>query len=268
MVKKIIANCSILLALSICLTGCLDYSYKGENQELYTVAVYNFLGCAGYGSNGEIPISSQIGIIDTDSYGRVLFYYHEGVAVEGCGYGISQKSQDGYVYFYDDDCIIPAHDNWNGMGEVTHADWFTQDEITEFKTRNDWNQPLNDAKCTRKPIVKEKPKSKLNLKEADFDKVAKAYFKEKGIPYSQRSVHSSDTFFIADDYGREMHVLRCYIRGVTANKLDYDLVIIFNSDGSCDVSKAVAEITDYLNYREFLKEFKQLSGWNTEYVAN
>lgn len=242
--------------------------YTGEHPELYTVAINNFLGSAGYGSNGEIPIQSEIGIIETDAYGRVLFYYHEGVAVEGCGYGISQKSQDGYVYFYEGDCVIPANDDWNGMGEVTHDDWFTQDEIEEFKTRNDWDQPLNDAKCIKKPIINEKQKSKLNLKEADFDKVAKAYFKEKGIPYSQRSVHLSDTFFVADDYGREMYVLHCYIRGVTASKLDYDLVIIFNPDGSCDTSKAVTEISDFSNYRDLLKEFKQRNGWDTEYVVN
>ena len=100
------------------------------------------------------------------------------------------------------------------------------------------------------------------MKKADFDKAAKAYFEEKGIPYSQKSVHSSDTFFIADDYGREMYVLHCYIRGVAASKLEYDLVIIFNPDGSCDASKAVAEITDFLNYRELIKDFKELNGWN------
>lgn len=241
--------------------------YTGENPELYTVAINNFLGSAGYGSNGEIPIQSKIGIIETDAYGRVLFYYHEGTIIEGCGYGILQKSQDGYAYFYEDDCVIPADDDWN-YREVTHEDWFTEDEIAAFKTRNDWNQPMNDSKCTKEQIVREKPKPKLNLKKGDFDEVAKAYFEEKGIPYSQRSVYSSDVFFIADDYGREMYVLHCYIRGVTANKLDYDLVIIFNPDGSCDTSKAVTEISDFLNYRELLKKFKQLNGWDTEYVVN
>ena len=65
-----------------------------------------------------------------------------------------------------------------------------------------------------------------------------------------------------------MYVLHCYIRGVTASKLEYDLVIVFNPDGSCDGGKAVAEITDYLNYREVLKEFKQQNGWDMPYAEN
>ena len=270
----IVAGAALVIILLLAAVAFLFYDvyfganeYNGENPELYTVAIHNFLGSEGCGSNGEIPVSSQLGIIETDSYGRVLFYYHEGVIKEGCGYGISQKTQDGYVYFYQDDCVIPADDDWN-YREVTHEDWFTEDEIAAFKTRNDWNQPLNESKCTREQIVKKKPKAKLKVKEADFDKVAKAYFDDKGIAYSQRSVYSSDVFFIADDYGREMYVLHCYIRDVTASELDYDLVIIFNPDGSCDTSKAVTEISDFLNYRELLKKFKQLNGWDTEYVVN
>lgn len=270
----VVLGAAIIIVLVLAALVLLFYNayivppeYTGENPELYTVAINNFLGSAGYGSNGEIPIQSKIGIIETDAYGRVLFYYHEGTIIAGCGYGILQKSQDGYAYFYEDDCVIPAANNWN-YREILHEEWFTQDEIGEFKARNDWNQPLNDSKCTREQIVKKKPKSKLKVREADFDKVAKAYFEDKGITYSQRSVHSSDAFFIADDYGREMYVLHCYIRDVTASKLDYDLVIIFNPDGSCDTSKAVTEISDFLNYRELLKKFKQLNGWDTEYVVN
>lgn len=270
----VVLGAAIIIVLVLAALVLLFYNvyivppeYTGENPELYTVAINSFLGSAGYGNNGEIPIQSEIGIIETDAYGRVLFYYHEGTIIEGCGYGILQKSQDGYAYFYEDDCVIPAVDDWN-YSEVTHEEWFTQEELAEFKTLNDWDQPLNDAKCTKKPIVNEKQKSKLNVKEADFDKVAKAYFKEKGISYSKRSVHSSDTFFVMDDYGREMYVLHCYIRGVTANKLDYDLVIILNPDGSCDTSKAVTEISDFSNYRDLLKEFKQRNGWDTEYVVN
>lgn len=265
MVKRIVKITAIFLMVFLCLTGCFSAEYKGENPELYTVAVYNFLGRSGYGSNGEIAFSSEAEILETDSYGRVLFYYHEGVIEYGCGYGILQKSLDGYVYFYEDDCVIPANDDWNGSGQVTHDEWFTQNQILNFKTRNDWEQPFNEEKCTKKLVVNEKPTSKLKPKKADFDRVAKEYYESNGIPYSTRSVHTSDEFFMADDYGREIHVLWSYIRGVSSDKVDYDLIILFNPDGSCDSSKAIAEITDFLNYREFIKEFKLRNGWNTEY---
>lgn len=242
--------------------------YNGENPELYTVAINNFLGSFGSGSNGEITISSKTGIIDTDSYGRVLFYYHEGIIAEGCGYGISQKSQDGYVYFYEDDCVIPAADDWN-YREVTHEEWFTQGEIAEFKVRNDWDQPLNEEKCTKKQIIKKKPESKLKLEKEDFVKAINAYFFEQnGKPYFIQHSRSLGDFFIADDYGREIYVLRGDVEIPTSAKTDVDVIILFNPDGSCDPEVAVAEIPDFLNYREFLKEFKQRNGWNTEYVSD
>ena len=172
----VLAGAALVIILLLAAVAFLFYDvyfganeYNGENPELYTVAIHNFLGSEGCGSNGEIPVSSQLGIIETDSYGRVLFYYHEGIIKEGCGYGISQKTQDGYVYFYQDDCVIPADDDWN-YREVTHEEWFTEDELAAFKARNDWNQPLNELKCTKEQIVKEKPEPKLNLEKADFDK--------------------------------------------------------------------------------------------------
>ena len=100
----VIAGAAVIGILILAAIAFLFYNvyidlpeYGGENPELYTVAIHNFLGSAGYGSNGEIPISSQTEVIGTDSYGRVLFCYHEGVIMEGCGYGILQKMQDGYA---------------------------------------------------------------------------------------------------------------------------------------------------------------------------
>ena len=270
----VVIGAAVIIVLVLAALALLFYDvyidppeYIGENPELYTVAINNFLGSAGCGSNGEIPVPSKTGIIETDSYGRILFYYHEGTIIEGCGYGILQKSQDGYAYFYEDDCVIPAVDDWN-YSEVTHEEWFTQDELAEFKARNDWDLPLNDTKCAREQIVKKKPKSKLKLEEADFDKVAKAYYKSQGIYYTEKSVYGYDEFFIADDYGREIYFLYSYIRGLPNMDAKYNLIIMFQPDGSCDTEKAVAVITDSLNHREVLKEFKQCNGWNTEYMAN
>lgn len=260
--RKYVILIVIVMLLSVCLVGC-SQKYKGENPDLYTVAISNFWGSSGYGNNGEIHISSDVGIIETDPYGRILFYYHEGVTLVGCGYGIMQKSQDGYVYFYDNDCVLPAIDDWDGSGKVTHDDWFTDDILTEFKVRNDWGLPINEEKCAKEKIVNEKPKEKLKLSEEVFSELVTAYLAEQGSACSTETLRVNEKFFIADDYGREMYYMDCYV----GNGISYYLAVIFNPDGSYDHSTAVLEIEDLTNYREALKEFKQQNGWNTEYTT-
>lgn len=238
--------------------------YSGDHPELYTVAINSFLGSAGYGSNGEIVFSAEAGVIETDDYGRVLFYYHEGINDEGCGYGILQMQQGGYAYFYEDESVICAANDWTGNGAYTHDEWFSQKEIDAFKALNDWNQPINEAKCVKRKIVDRKPESKLNLKEADFDKAAKEYFAENEILHTEKSVHGYDQYFVSDDYGREIHYLYCVVRGFS-NPHEYILALMFNPDGTCAGSAAVMTIDDPLHYHEALKEFKLRNGWNTEY---
>ena len=265
MTKKILLISFVLLLIISSLTGCYAFEYNGDNPELFTVAIYNFLGSVGYGSNGEIPIPAEAETIETDSFGRVLFYYHEGIGDEGCGYGILQKSEEGYAYYYEDDCILCADDEWLWSGDVTHDDWFSEEELAAFKTRNDWEQPINEKKCTKKLIVSKKPKEKLKLKEKDFDKAAKAYCKANGIGYTEDSVHRYDTFFMADDYGREMYLMYCYVSSFKGSTESFFLALIFNPDGSCTYDTAALRIEDLNDYTEAMKEFKQNNGWNTEY---
>lgn len=231
-----------------------------ENQDLYTVAIYNFLGSSGQGNNGEVPIASELGIVETDSHGRVLFYYHEGIGV--CGYGIMQKSQDGYAYFYADDCVIPAVDDWD-YREITHAEWFTQEELDSFKVRNDWNQPIDEEKCEKRQIVDVAPKSQLNLKNSDLDNMARSYLSRNGYRCSGKRVYASCNFYMADLYGREMYYM--YINNYRVQLFPENalLIIVVNPDGTCDYKSGITIIEDTNNYREKLKEFKKNCEWNT-----
>ena len=222
-----------------------------EHQDLYTVAIHNFLGAYGYGTNGEIPMSPAIGVVETDSYGRVLFYYSEGLGPHGCGYGILQKSDGEYAYYYEDDCVFPAKDDWNGNGEITHEEWLNETQLAQLKARNDWDLPLNDNKCSKALIVSQKPEGMLKRKDADFLNAVSLYFAAQGRAAPKSC--SSEVFQTADLFGREMYVF--YTE-------DAWYVVIFGPDGSCSGSQAVMEITDNWNYREALKSFKQVNGWN------
>jgi len=72
---------------------------------------------------------------ETDQYGRELFHYETG---KWDIWVICQKSENEYVYYYEDDCYyvsendIPIPDN----------------KLTQLKLQNDWNKPLDNSKMT------------------------------------------------------------------------------------------------------------------------
>lgn len=280
MTKKVVIICCAVVAVflipvilfllyfglwSLTMHGGTEYS--GDYPAAYTVAINNFFGSAGHSSNGEIIGSSEIGIIETDSQGRVLFYYHEGILDEGCGYGILQKTVDGYAYYYEDDCVLCAEDDWSGSGEVTHEEWFTVEELNAFKERNDWEQKINEEKCTKKAVVSKKPGEKLKLKEKDFEKVTKDWLINNGfLIKSDKRVCSTKNFFMADDYGREIYCIyvnEYRLAGVIKGPII--LAVMFMPDSSCDADVSVIRINDMQNYREQMKAFRQENGWDTVY---
>ena len=269
MAKKMLLISMVIFLIPAFLSGCFKIGYKGENPELYTVAIYNFFGAHGYGSNGEIHIPAELGVIEEDSYGRVLFYYDEGIVDEGCGYGILPKSADGYAYYYEDDCILCAKNDWQGNGEVTYEEWFTAEELSAFKARNDWDQLIREEKCTKKAVLSRKPGEKLNLEKKDFEKATKDWLTNNGFPIkSDKRIYTTKEFFMADDYGREIY---CIYVNETCLDATIDerivLAVMFMPDGTCDPTVSVICIDDMKNYRDQMKAFRQSNGWDTEYKA-
>ena len=272
--KKVCILIAALLLLSKCLSGCYHTEYKGEYPELYTVAVYNFLGRAGCWSNGEVVKDSEIELLETDSYGRVMFLYHEGISDWGRGYGILQKSQDGYAYFYEDDCVLVSGDVWNGHDEYFHEKWFIEEELDAFKVRNDWDQPLNEEKCTKKAIVIKEPAGKRAPKKSYMEDLAKSYWNKEETAVSFHT--NRDAIFLTEDsYGRELYWMYSWRKDDGDNSTYSIFAIIINPDGTCDGASAMLLLNDYtwgesyeINSREALKEFKQQNGWNTEYIDN
>lgn len=253
----------ILFFLLWSLTMYNNQEYRGEYPAAYTVAINSFFGSNGSGSNGEITLQSNIGILETDQYGRILFYYHEGLGPTGCGYAIMQNEQDGYAYYYEDDCAIGAIDDWNGNGPMTHEEWFTQEEIDALKILNDWDKPLNEDKCTKKEIVTRKPKGKLKPTDDDFNNAVRVFCRENDIVFRTEYLDGYNEIFISDDYGREMYYLRCWWY-VGDKQEDCYFAVVFMPDGSFSGANAVVMFEDLMDFPEALKQLKEKCGWNTE----
>lgn len=67
----------LVIVVFLSLSSCGYSKYRGEQVDLYTVAVNNIFGVSGYISNGEVSYDPGITVIETDPYGRVLFFYNE-----------------------------------------------------------------------------------------------------------------------------------------------------------------------------------------------
>ena len=140
---KILKSFCILAMSMIMLTDCWsshDGTYHGEYPELFSVAINSILGTAGYGSDGELVFDSAIGLVEEDSYGRILFIYYECNEISQYSLVICQKSDDNYAYFYPDyNFISISIEEYLYDYEVLEAvDSFPVDEIEELKTKNDW----------------------------------------------------------------------------------------------------------------------------------
>jgi len=278
MTKKTVIICCAAVFLTPVILGLLYFGlwflimqggmvYRGDYPAAYTVAINNFFGSAGYSSNGEIVSPSEIGILETDSKGRMLFYYHEGISDRGCGYGILQKVADGYAYYYEDDCVLCAEDDWDGTGKVTYEKWFTVEELSAFKARNDWEQDINEEKCTKKTVVSQKSGEKLKLEKKDFEKATKDWLINNGyLIKSDKRIYYSENFFMTDDYGREIYCI--YVNEYCLADTVVEpivLAVMFMPDGTCDANVSVIRINDLQNYREQMKAFRLENGWNTVY---
>ncbi len=275
--KKIVSV--IFLCITVfSLWGCI-YRYRGKHMDLYSVAINNVFGADGSRFNGEVSYDPYIEIIETDGYGRVLFFYDEGYRSKyGTAIIVMQKSEDSFVYYYQDICyssvILVKDDYWhNGDEGVTYKDIFTKEEIELLKEANDWEKPFNSEKCTKAAITDRKnDDGNIGINREDFDKAITSYVRT--TEYNGKDTNSIYRYSIycnTDKFGRELH----YVYGIGSDvkgegvspdseHQDFEFAIIFNPDKSCNIDNII-EITDAENCYEEVKNLKQKCGWDTQY---
>ena len=280
---KYIAVLLLISIFAIYITGCTPYKYDGDYIDLYTVAVNSIFSARGRVPRGEIVEDPTIEIIEEDEHGRTMFFYYEGYkccddedhiynqAISCCAYAIiiMQKSDDGYVYFYEDDCY-EIFEIENEISIIRNKEYKNHD-YSKLKEKNDWGKPINENECVKKPFTTQNS-GELKIYEWVYNEIISAY--AKGIGYKGNdNIFRLSVFNTSDIFGRELYYVWGAGRdvlgeGVSPNSVSqcFHFAIIFNPDGTYNQETCIIEIDDTINFKEKLIEFKLLNNWNQPYT--
>ena len=269
---KIVVCVLIVAVICVSLSACY-YSYTGEYRDLYTVAINNIFGAKGCRSDGEWVSNPTIYVIETDAYGRVMFFYDEFLDDEAYGTAlvIMQQSDVDYVYYYQDDCYVPSF-NLGREYRAGYRDLFSEEEIAALKELNDWNKELNLDKCIKSQIVREKASGTLDIKEKEFDEWLKPFVQTLGYN-GDDSIFRYARYCNTDKYGRELY----YVYGIgrdadgegvspTSKYQDFEFAMIFNPNKTCSMENIYLITEPSLTF-DALKLLKETAGWNQPYFA-
>ena len=256
----ILITISMLLLLS-CIQGeennpDIDF-YKGEHPELYTVAMHSLLGQRGFSfHSGPHIFDAMIVVLEVDTFDRVLFLYFEqpNARVSSHNLLISQKSNEGYVYFIPHYNFISSEQPWTLILEALD---YLPEEVEELKKLNDWNQPLDLERAMRVPIIRRKdgPTSDRAVETAYQAAIT-------SVADGPLGGYRNIIFFITDVYGRSIYVGTGLERGHETGEGFLAVVMLFQPDGSHDPETGVMQLLDFQNYQSELREFKELNRWN------
>lgn len=122
---------AVILVCAFLCSACQPYQYYGKHPELYSV-----FGSAVPGAATPDSVVRKVKIVETDSYGRVLFSYCESMLYYPRtvrGYAICQQYDGERSYYLRDICfeIDSSFEN------------ITEERIEKLKQRNNWDQPLD-----------------------------------------------------------------------------------------------------------------------------
>ena len=176
-------------------------------------------------------------ILEYDQQGRILFEYTTRNSItnkEETSLVICQAIDDEHVYFYEDLCYL--------FGE------FQESDISQLKANNDWDQPLDESKMSRRAknisfdlyIVIDPCLDLFEVREVCSRKIKKATDQIKVIRLD------------ADFAGHELYLLK-------AANSDIEELYFVISDS--DYTVAIMEIKGYSFLPEELAAFKQANGW-------
>lgn len=276
-------NFSLYLLLIFLLIGCRPYSpYKEDKPELFTVAIHSLLGTRGHTPeyHGYVPV--DIKVLEEDSYGRVLFAYCEDQIGTITSLLIVQKFDDDYSYFYPDNNFISKNAShlyyydptvYNNSNPLRYAiDIFTDEDIILLKQLNDWEKPIDESKCIKTEITRQKEVPEIFKKKKDKEKTFKILCKiiqKEFCCECNASIYRNEIYLCSDDYGRVLY----YVYGVhieTKNRCiypnsitDFNMVVILNPNGSYN-NFSIMKLENMYNYQNDLVTFKESNNWNID----
>ena len=228
----------ILLFLVFMLNSCdIFYSYKGNDYDLFTVAMNSVLDSHGHTfKDNEGP---TLYIIEEDNYGRKLFYYCEGNNISTHSLIISQKTFEGNVYYFPDYNFISNSNNE-----------FSDEEINNLKVLNDWNLPLNEEKMVISNIIYNKEDREITNDEL-IEKIISDNYSNQIDEFALRHC----CIWKTDANGISLVVVRMERKSEIKNFL------IFLDSEMKFIENRVYYVEDYYNYQNWLKKIKMDIGW-------
>ena len=250
--KKIIMLILLLIFMLCTLTSCFGYTQKARIGA--TICCYAIPG--GYHTD---PHASRVKIIEKDPYGRMALQVHLGMIDAIC---IVQKASREELYYYDNICY-ECTDSYSEYDETV---------LARIKEKNDWGEPPDLSKCTKKPLNTKRDLyplvGHLCFEQLDNIKTYIAETYDSEFSKYDTFVQISDNCRIdVTNCDKSVNGLELYLLSVQVlskdNKyegIEHYLVIV-NQDGSYDPDNYVIQF-DHLNKsNEPLIEIKERNGW-------
>lgn len=235
----ILAVCSVLIFIPF--TGCAFKGYSGEYPDLYTVAINSILWNWGHIQQLEGTAQPIIGILEKDDYGRTLYVYYEGSGAE-TNLVISQYSEEDYVYYYEDFNFLQK-DNRSAQ------EGFSQEEVDNLKSLNDWGKEIDLKKCVKKQITRKK--QSIPCDEKIIEEKAVQKFNEKGERYNINT-----KYLTSDNLGNFLVYGYIWLK----DESNIHIFFVMFIDADCERFDFFVPSERY-SYQEELKNFKVENGW-------
>lgn len=264
----------VLALLLAAFIWIMTYRYRGDRPDLYTTAVYNVYGVHGLRSNGEVAFDPHIVVLETDEYGRTLFFYDErdlwldgGDEPEfGAAFVIMQQSDGKQSYDYPGECSLSYFgklehwDEWSPAEILALAD---PEALAELKARNDWGKPMDQSKCARRKYVKSQPD--ISQPEWKLEEMMCAYAASRGYTGSDDLPNVHVYYGGEDLYGRELCHINCSFGddGADGERVytDYSCAVILGPDGSWSLD-GIAELDNPTDVETVLPALRERCRWN------
>jgi len=227
--------------------GCNPAAYGGENPELYTVVAHSVAGTGWRGGRTEI--------VETDSYGRVLFSFTQEYLPSPisdfaglCVYAICQQSDREFTYYYEDICFIAAP-TW---------ETFAPDDIEKLKEANDWEQELEPEL-----MAKQRRARRDGVKRYDAEGCPDSFADAQSNKIVKNGMFGTKAIKCDVDHaGKTLFFIRTYRKGNYPEKYVNAYFAVFNADGTHDPENYLIKVPDTFNYQELLHDLKEKNGWS------
>lgn len=247
----IILLCSVLALVIIffaCREACRYKGYSGKHKDLFTVAVNSVLWNNGHSQGAEKFIDSEIEVLETDDYGRVLFTYYEmSYKPSDITYSallVCQHSDGKFAYYYDDKNYFVKKQKDDALNPIP----FSREETDSLKLSNDWGKELDLDKCCRKEITNTK-------------KDVSSYEKKMTQKINENFNLTDDDYHLFMDYLTADKEGNFIIYGVVRRLGGYGnllFVVLIKADESDFI---FFDPDDLYDYSDEFAEFKETNGW-------